>query len=239
MLLTVAATVGLFIVIPKGFFPQQDTGLIVGITEAAQDISPAGMMQRQLAVLKVASQDPAVASATGYVGAGGVTVAGNNGRVFITLKPQGQRNVTADQVIARLGKALQQVQGITLYMQAAQDINIGAMVSKTQYQYVLTDVDSEELNLYAPQLLQKLQALPELTSVASDQQSAGRTLSIEIDRSAASRFGIDPARVDSTLYDAFGRRHVAKIYSRDRGAKRRRAAFSLAKNCSIGFRSGE
>jgi HAE1 family hydrophobic/amphiphilic exporter-1 len=213
MLLTVAATVGLFIVIPKGFFPQQDTGLIVGITEAAQDISPAGMMQRQLAVLKVASQDPAVASATGYVGAGGVTVSGNNGRVFLTLKPQGQRNFTADQVIARLGKALQQVQGITLYMQAAQDINIGAMVSKTQYQYVLTDVDSEELNLYAPQLLQKLRALPELTSVASDQQSAGRTLSIQIDRSAASRFGIDPARVDSTLYDAFGVRHVAKIYT--------------------------
>jgi hydrophobe/amphiphile efflux-1 (HAE1) family protein len=213
MLLTVVATVGLFIVIPKGFFPQQDTGLIVGITEAAQDISPAGMMQRQLAVLEVASQDPAVASATGYVGAGGVTVAGNNGRVFLTLKPQTQRTVTADQVIARLGKALQQVQGITLYMQAAQDINIGAMVSKTQYQYVLTDVDSQELNLYAPQLLQKLHALPELTSVASDQQSAGRTLSIEIDRSAASRFGIDPARVDSTLYDAFGRRHVAKIYT--------------------------
>jgi HAE1 family hydrophobic/amphiphilic exporter-1 len=116
-------------------------------------------------------------------------------------------------VIARLGNALQQVQGITLYMQAAQDINIGAMVSKTQYQYVLTDVDSEELNLYAPQLLQKLRALPELTSVASDQQSAGRTLSIQIDRSAASRFGIDPARVDSTLYDAFGVRHVAKIYT--------------------------
>jgi HAE1 family hydrophobic/amphiphilic exporter-1 len=144
-----------------------------------------------LAVLKVASQDPAVASATGYVGAGGVTVAGNNGRVFLTLKPQRQRRVTADQVIARLGKALQQVQGITLYMQAAQDINIGAMVSKTQYQYVLTDVDSQELNLYAPQLLQKLQALPQLTSVASDQQSAGRTMSIEIDRSAASRFRID------------------------------------------------
>ncbi|HYZ34999.1 MAG TPA: efflux RND transporter permease subunit [Crenalkalicoccus sp.] len=213
MLLTVAATVGLFVTIPKGFFPQQDTGLIVGVTEAAQDISPAGMMQRQLAVLDIASKDPAVASATGYVGAGGVTVAGNNGRVFITLKPQGQRNVTADQVITRLGRALRGVQGITLYMQAAQDINIGAMVSKTQYQYVLTDVDIQELNLYAPQLLQKLQALPELTSVASDQQSAGRTLRIEVDRSAASRFGIDPARIDSTLYDAFGRRHVAKIFT--------------------------
>ena len=213
MLLTVAATVALFVAIPKGFFPQQDTGLIVGITESAQSISPAGMMQRQLAVLKIAEKDPAVASAVGYVGAGGVTVTGNNGRVFLTLKPQGQRKATADQVIARLSKALQPVQGITLYMQAAQDINIGAMVSKTQYQFVLTDVDSQELNLYAPQLLQKLQALPELTSVASDQQSAGQTLSIQIDRSAASRFGIDPARIDSTLYDAFGRRHVAKLFT--------------------------
>ncbi|HYZ62116.1 MAG TPA: efflux RND transporter permease subunit [Acetobacteraceae bacterium] len=213
MLLTVAATVGLFVIIPKGFFPQQDTGLIVGITESAQNISPAGMMERQLAVLKIASQDPAVASAVGYVGAGGVTVTSNNGRVFLTLKPQGQRNVTADQVIARLTKALQSVQGITLYMQAAQDINIGAMVSKTQYQYVLTDVDSQELNLYAPQLLKKLQALPELTAVASDQQSAGQTMAIQIDRAAASRFGIDAARVDNTLYDAFGRRHVAKLFT--------------------------
>jgi HAE1 family hydrophobic/amphiphilic exporter-1 len=121
--------------------------------------------------------------------------------------------VSADQVIARLNKTLQQVQGITLYMQAAQDINIGAMVSKTQYQFVLTDVDSQELNLYAPQLLHKLQALPQLTTVASDQQSAGQTMTIQIDRAAASRFGIDPARIDSTLYDAFGRRHVAKIFT--------------------------
>ena len=213
MLLTVAATAGLFVVIPKGFFPQQDTGLIVGITEAAQDISPAGIMQRQQAVLAVVRQDPAVASVIGYVGAGGATVAGNNGRVFITLKPSAERGVTADQVITRLGTALQQVQGMRLYMQAAQDINIGAAVSKTQYQFTLTDVDSEELNLIAPRLLQALQALPELTSVTSDQQSTGRTLSLDVDRAAASRYGIDLARVDSTLYDAFGRRHVAKIYT--------------------------
>jgi hydrophobe/amphiphile efflux-1 (HAE1) family protein len=213
MLLTVVATVGLFTVIPKGFFPQQDTGLIVGITEAAQDVSPAGIMQRQQAVLAVVRQDPAVASAIGYVGAGGATVAMNNGRMFITLKPPAERGVTADQVITRLSAALQKVQGMTLYMQAAQDINIGATVSKTQYQYTLTDVDSQELNLYAPRLLQKLQSLPQLTAVASDQQSTGRTLSLEIDRSAASRFGIDLARVDNTLYDAFGRRHVARIYT--------------------------
>ena len=214
MLLTVGATVALFMVIPKGFFPQQDTGLIVGISEAAQNVSPDGMKQRQQAVLTLASHDPAVASAVGYIGPGGPTVTENDGRVFITLKPQGQRDVTADQVIARLGKTLQQVQGMTVYMQASQDITIGSRLSKTQYQYTLTDVDQQELSLYAPQLLQKMQNLPELTSVASDQQSTGQMLMVEIDRSAASRFGIDPAKVDTTLYDAFGQRHVARIYTR-------------------------
>ena len=213
MIATVAATVALFIVIPKGFFPQQDTGLIVGISEAAQDVSPDGMRQRQQAIIALASRDPAVASVAGYIGAGGPTVTENNGRVFITLKPQGERNVTADQVIARLNKTLQQVQGITLFMQAAQDITIGARLSKTQYQYTMTDVDSQELALYAPRLLQALQALPQLVGATSDQQSAGRTLTVEIDRAAASRFGIDPAKVDNTLYDAFGQRHVAKIFT--------------------------
>ena len=213
MIATVAATVALFVVIPKGFFPQQDTGLIVGISEAAQDVSPAGMKERQQAILDITSRDPAVASAVGYIGPGGPTVTENDGRVFITLKPKGERDVTADQVIARLTTALQRVQGMTLYMQAAQDINIGSRLSKTQYQFTLTDVDSAELNLYAPKLLAKLQALPELTSVASDQQSTGRTLDVEIDRSAASRLGIDPAAIDSTLYDAFGQRHVARIYT--------------------------
>jgi hydrophobe/amphiphile efflux-1 (HAE1) family protein len=213
MILTVAATVGLFIVIPKGFFPQQDTGMIVGISEAAQDVSPAGMRQRQRAILDIVSHDPAVASAVGYIGPGGPTVTENDGRVFITLKPHGERNITADQVITRLQHALQPVQGMILYMQAAQDINIGARLSKTQYQFTLTDVDSSELNLYAPLLLQKLQSIKLLTAVASDQQSAGRTLNVEIDRSAASRYGIQPAQIDNTLYDAFGQRHVARIYT--------------------------
>jgi len=213
MIGTVAATVALFVIIPKGFFPQQDTGLIIGISEGAQDVSPDGMKQRQQAILEIASKDPAVSSAVGYIGPGGPTVTENDGRVFITLKPQAQRTATADQVIARLTKALQPVQGITLYMQAAQDINIGSRLSKTQYQYTLTDVDNVELNLYAPKLLEALQKLPELTAVASDQQSAGRTLSVEIDRSAASRLGIDAATIDSTLYDAFGQRHIARIYT--------------------------
>ncbi|ACL55572.1 efflux RND transporter permease subunit [Methylobacterium nodulans] len=212
-LATVALTGYLFVIIPKGFFPQQDTGLIIGISEAAQDVSPQGMRQRQEAILAIASRDPAVASAVGYIGPGGPTVTENNGRVFITLKPEGERDVTADQVIVRLGKALEQVQGITLYMQAAQDITIGSRLSKTQYQYTLTDVNLDELNLYAPKLLEALRRLPELTAVASDQQSTARTLTVEIDRAAASRLGIDPSLVDATLYDAFGQRHVARIYT--------------------------
>ena len=140
------------------------------------------MKQRQQAILEIASRDPAVASAVGYIGPGGPTVTENDGRVFITLKPQGQRNVTADQVIARLTKALQQVQGMTLYMQAAQDITIGSRLSKTQYQFTLVDIDQDELNFYAPKLMAKLQDLPELTAVASDQESPGRTLTVQIDR---------------------------------------------------------
>src|ERR1700726_4932593 len=129
--------------------------------------------------------------------------------MFITLKPIGERRATADQVIARLNKALRPVWGITLYMQAAQDITIGARLSKTQYQYTLVDVDSDELNHWAPVLMQKMQGLPQLRDVASDQQSAGRTLKIEVNREAASRLGVDPAQVDGILYDAFGQRHVA------------------------------
>ena len=213
MLATVAATGALFVVIPKGFFPQQDTGLIVGISEAAQDVSPDGMKQRQQAILDIASRDPAVASAVGYIGPGGPTVTENDGRVFITLKPKGQRNATADQVIARLTTALQPVQGMTLYMQAAQDITIGSRLSKTQYQFTLVDINQDELNFYAPKLLAKLQDLPELTAVASDQEAPGRTQQVQIDRAAAALFGITPATIDSTLYDAFGQRHIARIYT--------------------------
>lgn len=213
MIFTVILTLVLFVVIPKGFFPQQDTGMIVGISEGAQDISPQAMMDRQEAVLGVVVKDPAVASATAYIGPGGSTVTENDGRMFITLKPQGERSASADQVIARLNRALQPIQGITLYMQAAQDINVGSRLSKTQYQYTLVDVDNAELNHWAPVLLEKLQGLPQLRDVASDQQSAGRTLKIDINREAASRLGVDPAQVDGILYDAFGQRHVARIYT--------------------------
>jgi HAE1 family hydrophobic/amphiphilic exporter-1 len=213
MLSTVAFTGALFIKIPKGFFPQEDTGLIQGIAEGAQNISPQEMKDRMRAVLAIVMKDPAVAAANAYIGPGGPTVTENDGRVFITLKPLNQR-VGVDQVIARLNKALQPVWGMTLYMQAAQDITIGARVSKTQYQYTLVDVDSDELDHWAPILLKKLQTLPQLTDVASDQQSTGRVLKVEVDRHLAEQLGINPSTVDSILYDAFGQRVAARIYTR-------------------------
>jgi len=214
MISTVALTGVLFVEIPKGFFPQQDTGLIVGIAEGAQNISPQAMKDRMRAILAVVTKDPAVAAANAYIGPGGPTVTENDGRVFITLKPLGQRTVTADQVIARLNKALQPVWGITLYMQAAQDITIGARLSKTQYQYTLVGVDNDELDHWAPILLKKLQTLPQLTDVASDQQSTGRVLKVEVNRQLAQQLGINPSVVDSILYDAFGQRVAARIYTR-------------------------
>jgi HAE1 family hydrophobic/amphiphilic exporter-1 len=213
MISTIAATLVLFVEIPKGFFPQQDTGLIVGIAEGAQNSSPQAMKNRMQAVLAAVTKDPAVAAANAYIGPGGPTVTENDGRMFITLKPLGQRTATADQVIARLNKALQPVWGVTLYMQAAQDITVGARLSKTQYQYTLVDVDSDELDHWAPILLKKLQTL-QLTDVASDQQSTGRVMKVEINRQLASQLGINPSIVDSILYDAFGQRVAARIYTR-------------------------
>jgi hydrophobe/amphiphile efflux-1 (HAE1) family protein len=213
MISTVVLTGVLFIRIPKGFFPQEDTGLIQGIAEGAQNTSPQAMEDRMQAVLAVVTKDPAVAAANAYIGPGGPTVTENDGRVFITLKPFGQRP-GVDQVIARLNKALQPVYGITLYMQAAQDITIGARLSKTQYQYTLVDVDSDELDHWAPILLKKLQGLRQLTDVASDQQSTGRVMKIEINRQLAQKMGINPSVVDSILYDAFGQRVAARIYTR-------------------------
>jgi HAE1 family hydrophobic/amphiphilic exporter-1 len=214
MISTIVATLVLFVEIPKGFFPQQDTGLIVGIAEGAQNSSPQAMKDRMRAVLAVVTKDPAIAAANAYIGPGGPTVTENDGRMFITLKPLDQRTASADQVIARLNKALQPVWGVTLYMQAAQDITIGARLSKTQYQYTLVDVDSDELDHWAPILLKKLQTLPELTDVASDQQSTGRVMKIEVNRQLASQLGINPSAVDSILYDAFGQRVAPRIYTR-------------------------
>ncbi|MBR1222447.1 multidrug efflux RND transporter permease subunit [Bradyrhizobium sp. U87765 SZCCT0131] len=213
MLGSIAITVALFVMIPKGFFPQQDTGMITGITEAASDVSPAQMASLQRAVIDIVAKDPAVANATGYIGPGGPTVTENNGRLFVLLKPRDQRDLNADRVIRRLDENLQKLQGISVFMQATQDINLASRLSKTQYQYTLTDVNQDELNQWASKLYAKLKTLPQLADVATDQANAGRQLKLQIDRDAASRLGIDPATVDNTLYDAFGQRHVAQLFT--------------------------
>jgi hydrophobe/amphiphile efflux-1 (HAE1) family protein len=213
MLGTIVVTGYLYVVIPKGFFPQQDTGLIIGLSEAAQDISYQAMAQRQQAVIDAVLEDPAVASVGSAIGAGGGTTTINNGRVFIALKPHDQRDASADQVIRRLQARLSRVQGITLYMQAAQDITIGGRLSKTQYQYTLADADPGELNHWAPLFLDKIKALPGITDVTTDQMSTGPLLDITVNREVASSFGILPSTIDNTLDDAFGQRIVSTMFT--------------------------
>ena len=213
MLGTIVLTGYLYIVIPKGFFPQQDTGLIIGLSEAAQDISYSAMAERQMAVINAVLEDPAVASVGSAIGAGGGTTTINNGRMFIALKPNNERDATADQVVRRLQTRLARIQGITLYMQAAQDITIGGRLSKTQYQYTLADADPGELNRWAALFLDKIKAIPGITDITTDQENAGPLLDITVNREVASSFGILPATVDNTLDDAFGQRIVSTMYT--------------------------
>lgn len=213
MLASIVATGVLFAGVPKGFFPQQDTGMITGITEASADVSPEEMTELQRSVIDVIARDPSVANATGYIGPGGPTVTENNGRLFVLLKPRKQRPLSADQVIRELDTKLAKLQGIAVFMQATQDINLASRLSKTQYQFTLTDVNQDELNDWAGKLFTKLKTRPELADVASDQANAARQLKLKIDRDAASRLGIEPAAVDNTLYDAFGQRHVAQLFT--------------------------
>ena len=209
-LITLAATVVLYVEIPKGFFPQQDTGIIVGVSDAPQDISFDEMVRRQHALLDVVAKDPDIESyGTGLGGSRPV----NNGFVIMGLKPRDKRGASADQIINRLRPQLAQIPGATLFMQAAQDLNIGGRASRTQYQYTLQDSDINELNDWAPKLLAVLQKLPVLRDAASDQQSASGMLSLTIDRDQASRFGIQPAAVDQALYDAFGQRQAAQFFT--------------------------
>jgi hydrophobe/amphiphile efflux-1 (HAE1) family protein len=210
---TVVATGYLYVIIPKGFFPQQDTGMILGIAEAAENISFPAMSQRIEALIRVVLQDPAVASVGDQIGPGGATATLNQGRVFIALKPREQRDAGADEIIRRLQPKLAKVQGITLYMQPAQDITVGARLSKTQYQYTLNDADANELNHWSATFLDKLRALPAITDVATDQENAGSLLDITVNREVASTFGILPATIDNTLDDAFGQRIVSTIYT--------------------------
>jgi hydrophobe/amphiphile efflux-1 (HAE1) family protein len=209
---TLGLTGALFVMIPKGFFPTQDIGLILGITEANQDISYAAMEKRQAQMNEIVRSDPAVQSFASLAGAGNNGQTANNGRIFINLKPWGQREPIMD-VIARLSRKAQAVEGMNFYMQPAQDITVGGRLSRTQYQYTLQDADPAELNVWAPRLLDKIRGMKEVRDVATDQQNAGTTATLVIDRDAAARFGIQPQQIDDTLYDAFGQRQIVQYFS--------------------------
>ena len=210
-LTTLALSVYLFVIIPKGFFPQQDTGLITGISEAAQGISFADMMRHQEALGEIVLKDPAVEHVAMSIGGAGNAL--NTGRMFITLKPRDQRTANADQIIARLGPQLAKVEGARLFLQSAQDVRVGARASRTQFQYTMQSSDLNELNEWAPRMLAKMQALPELRDVASDQQTEGTTLTLTINRDQASRYGLTAQTIDDTLYDAFGQREIAQYFT--------------------------
>jgi hydrophobe/amphiphile efflux-1 (HAE1) family protein len=213
MFATVALTGYLYVIIPKGFFPQQDTGLILGFAEAGQDISYQAMAQRTQALIDAVLEDPAVASVGTGIGFGGGNYTTNTGRMFISLKPKSQRDASADQVILRLQQRLAKIQGIALYMQAAQDITIGGRLNKTQYQYTLADSDAGELSHWAPLFLEKIKALPGITGVTTDQLNSGLLLDITINRDVASSYGITPSAIDNTLNDAYGQEFVSTMYT--------------------------
>ncbi|HYI28608.1 MAG TPA: multidrug efflux RND transporter permease subunit [Bradyrhizobium sp.] len=208
---TLALSVYLFVIIPKGFFPQQDTGLITAASEAGQDISFADMKRHQEQLGAIVQADPDVASVAMAIGGSGGAL--NTGRMFITLKPRNQRSASAQQIITRLRPKLEQVQGARLFMQAAQDVRLGGRATRTQFEFTLQDADLAELNEWAPKILNRMKTLPELRDVATDQQIQGNTLTLTIDRDAASRFGIQPQLIDDTLYDAFGQRQVTQYFT--------------------------
>ena len=210
---TLVGTILLYIYVPKGFFPVQDTGVILGVSEGPQDVSFAAMVSRQRALADVILKDPAVESLSSFIGIDGINTTLNSGRIQINLKPLGQRRISASDVIRRLQPALAKVDGISLFMQPVQDLTVEDRVSRTQFQYSLEDVDAKELAYWVPRFMDKLKALPELSDVASDQQNQGLLAVLTIDRDTASRLGILPADIDNTLYDAFGQRLVSTIFT--------------------------
>jgi len=212
-LATLALTIYLYIVIPKGFFPAQDIGVIQGISQAPETISFPAMSERQRELVDVILRDPAVENLSSFIGADGTNTTLNSGRISINLKPLEVRRMSASDVIRRLQKNLQPVQGITLYMQPVQNITVDDRVSRTQYQYTLEDPDAGELNLWTDRFVEKLRQLPQLADVATDRQNGGLATSLLIDRVTASRLGIAPATIDNTLYDAFGQRQVNTLYT--------------------------
>ena len=208
---TVALSVYLFNIIPKGFFPQQDNGFLTAVSEMPQDISFAEMKRRQEELSQIVQADPAVSSIAMFIGGGGTAL--NSGRMYITLKPREQRDVSAQQIIARLRPRLDKVEGARLFMQASQDVRLGGRATRTQFEFTLQDANLAELNEWAPKILAKMKTLPELRDVATDQQTEGTTLQLTINRDTAARFGIQPQLIDDTLYDAFGQRQVAQYFT--------------------------
>ena len=208
---TLALSVYLFIIIPKGFFPQQDNGFLTATSEAAQDISFADMKRHQEELSQIVQADPAVDSIAMFIGGGGTAL--NSGRMYITLKPHDQRDANAQQIIARLRPKLEKVEGARLYMQASQDVRLGGRATRTQFEFTLQDANLDELNEWAPKILAAMQKLPQLRDVATDQQTQGTTLTMTIDRDTASRYGIQPQLIDDTLYDAFGQRQVTQYFT--------------------------
>ena len=211
--LTLVLTVLLYALIPKGFFPIQDTGVIQGISQAAQSTSYAAMAQHQQELAAAILTDPDVESLSSFIGVDGTNLTQNSGRFLINLRPYDSRHATASEIIRRIAKETDKVSGVSLYMQPVQDLTIDSTVSATQYQFILEDANPAEFAAWVPKLLQKLQNAPAMADVASDLQENGKSVYINIDRATAGRFGITPATVDSALYDAFGQRIVSTIFT--------------------------
>jgi len=212
-LTTLLLTVFLYIIIPKGFFPVQDTGVIQGISQAPPTISSTAMAEKQQELAKAVLEDPAVESLSSFIGADGTNTTINSGRMSINLKPLDQRKISASNLIRRLKSRLDKVQGIQLFMEPVQNITVDDRVSRTQYQYALEDSDANELNAWTNRLVDRLKKLPELEDVATDQQPGGLAVSLVIDRVTASRLGIAPSTIDNALYDAFGQRQINTMYT--------------------------
>jgi multidrug efflux pump len=210
---TLVLTIVLYIIVPKGFFPVQDTGVIQGVSEAPQEVSFPAIVQRQQELAQIILQDPAVESLSSFVGIDGTNTTVNSGRFLINLKPLDQRDANIGQVISRLQPKLAKVDGITLFLQPVQDLTVEDRVSRTQYQYSLEDPNAAELSEWTDKLVDRLRTLPELQNVATDQQNEGLQAHLVIDRSTASRLGITSQMIDNTLYDAFGQRQISTIYT--------------------------
>jgi multidrug efflux pump len=210
---TLVLTIYLFLIVPKGLLPQQDTGEIIGVSDAAQNISFKAMLEKQRQVSDIVEKDPDVQSVAAFVGAGTVNPTVNTGRLYIILKPREKRNSSADQIMARLREATKNLQGISLFMQSVQDLQIDTRVSRTQYQYVLEDTNAAELAQWTPKFLEELKKSPALSDVASDQQSEGQQVVVDIDREKASRLGVQIDAIDNVLYDCFGQRQISIIFT--------------------------